>query len=85
MFCISNIWIENGLSVNHAVRRDESSNGMSGRMKQKTTTARRLTRKETGKATRPVPVLDERYRVQSVDVRSISWNWSPTRDAMARA
>jgi IclR family acetate operon transcriptional repressor len=35
-------------------------------MKQKTATARRLTRKETGKATRPVPVLDERYRVQSV-------------------
>ncbi len=35
-------------------------------MKQKTAVARRLTRKETGKATRPVPVLDERYRVQSV-------------------
>ena len=35
-------------------------------MKQKTATARRLTRKETGKATRPIPALDERYRVQSV-------------------
>lgn len=35
-------------------------------MKQKTTITRRLTRKETGKATRPVPALDERYRVQSV-------------------
>jgi IclR family acetate operon transcriptional repressor len=35
-------------------------------MKQPTAIARRLTRKETGKATRPVPVLDERYRVQSV-------------------
>jgi IclR family acetate operon transcriptional repressor len=35
-------------------------------MKQKAATARRLTRKETGKATRPIPALDERYRVQSV-------------------
>jgi len=35
-------------------------------MKQKSTAPRRLTRKETGKATRPIPALDERYRVQSV-------------------